>query len=71
MSAVLVMSSDSYAVLGHLVCTVSDTIDQERHLPSPKEDTSPPQSFVESQCVKCQQPYNFRFLHCFALERFS
>lgn len=38
MSAVLVMSSDSYAeFLGHLVCTVGDTIDQERHLPSPKE----------------------------------
>lgn len=37
MSAVLVMSSDSYAkFLGHLVCTVGDTIDQERHLPSPQ-----------------------------------
>lgn len=35
MSAVLVMSSDSCAeFLGHLVCTVGDTIDQERHLPS-------------------------------------
>ena len=47
MSAVLVMSSDSYAeFLGHLICTVGDTLDQEGTYPPPKEDASPPQNLV-------------------------
>lgn len=75
MPAVLVMSSDSYAgFLGHLVWTVGDISDQKRHLPSPQGRgiaSSEPCFSPWSPCVKCQQPYNFRFLHCFALGKVS